>query len=1065
MHIIRTYARWLAAILPVSLALTLIVPAAAAAAPTASLILVANPSNPTVGQTVYTVAQLTITGSTDPAIGQYSIYDGATALISGAMPNMVNDGFGWSTSSLSVGRHSLTAKYAGQVNGLSATSNAVIVQVSPKPLSITTSSLTGATVGSAYSVTLAATGGTTPYTWSIASGSSAPAGLALSTAGVLSGTPTTASSGSGVTFKVQVKDSSTTALTASATLTLKIAADPLSITSTSLASGTVHIAYSAQLASSGGAGKVTWKLANGSSLVAGLTLSTTGAISGTPTAATSGAGSFSVIATDSASPVHTATAAVTYTINLPQAATPTFTPLAGTYTSAQSVSIKDATTGATIYYTTNGNVPTTSSTIYTGVITVSATQTIKAIATASYYTTSAPASALYTINLPQAATPTFTPLAGTYSSAQNVSIKDATTGATIYYTTNGNIPTTSSTKYTGAITVSATQTIKAIATASNYTTSAPASALYTINLPQAATPTFTPLAGTYSSAQNVSIKDTTAGAVIYYTTNGNIPTTSSTKYTGAITVSATQTIKAIATAPFFTTSAPASALYTINLPTAKCTADGSGNGKIRGAYAFQLSQTFPVHGGGLGFLVGALNADGLGNLTGSYDINSPFGQTSGATSGTLTGNYSVGSDNRGVLNVIVPKDSGGTQTLTYCLALDSFSSGVAGAGRMVENDTTSGNAASGAFYAQGTGTYSLNSANKGSWVFGMQGGTAASTGTYLYRSAMAGLLALDGVGNISSGQMDVSVDVTTTGTNIVNASFHDIGLTGSYTLASNGRGVMTITVPSTNEAGGGTSHVIFWMAGPNHILLMGADPGNITTHHPVNAGEAYLRTTSTFTNATLAGTSVYVSKGVSNNHSTQYDQLYLEAGIVGWDGKGNITGASDVVNAGDVTLATNNAFTATYSVDANGRVAAGGPVFYIIGPNQLFGVSGGLKASLIYAEKQIVPSGGFTAASLSGGYSLSTLWYDAVNEPIFNGELTANGAGSYSEVVDFNNDGNVQAGIAVTQSYTAGPLGRFVTMNGATPSYAGYFVSPNKAYMIPINSAAKGIPLYMLNHQ
>ena len=1064
MHIIRTYARWLAVIFPVSLALTLIVPAAASAAPKATLALVANPTNPTYGQTVNLVAQLTITGSNDPAIGQYSIYDGTTALISGAMPNLVNSGFAWQTSSLSVGTHSLTVKYAGQVNGLSATSNAFIVQVSPKPLSITISPLTGATVGSAYSATLAATGGTTPYTWSIASGSSAPAGLTLSTAGVLSGTPTTASSGSGTTFKVQVKDSSTTPQTATVTLTLKIAADPLSITSTSLTSGTVRIAYSAQLRSSGGTGNVTWKLANGSSLVAGLTLSTTGAISGTPTAATSGAGSFTVIATDSASPVHTATAPVTYTINLPQVATPTFTPLAGTYSSAQNVSIKDATAGAVIYYTTNGDVPTTSSTRYTGVITVSATQTIKAIATASYYTTSAPASALYTINLPQAATPTFTPLAGTYSSAQNVSIKDATTGATIYYTTNGNIPTTSSTKYIGAITVSATETIKAIATAPNYTTSAPASALYTISLPQAATPTFTPLAGTYNSAQNVSITDATTGATIYYTTNGNIPTTSSTKYIGAITVSATETIKAIATAPNYTTSAPASALYTISLPTAKCTADGSGNGKIRGAYAFQLSQTFPVHSGGLGFLVGAFTADGLGNITGSFDMNSPFGQTSGATSGTLTGNYSVGSDDRGVLNVIVPQGSGGTQTLSYCLALDSISSNVAAAGRMVENDTTSGNAASGAFYAQTGGSSSLNSA-KGSWVFGMQGGMAASSGTLVYRSAIAGVLGLDGSGSISSGQMDVSVDVTTTGTNIVNASFHDVGLTGSYTLASNGRGVMTLTVPSSNEAGGGTSHIIFWMAGPNHILLMGADAGSITAHHPVNAGEAYLRTTSTFTNATLAGTSVYVSNGVSNNHSAQYDQLYLEAGIVGWDGKGNINGAADVVNAGDVTLATNNAFTATYSVDANGRVAAGGPVFYIIGPNQLFGVSGGLKASLIYAEKQIVPSGGFTAASLSGGYSLSTLWYDAVNEPIFTGEVTSGGAGSYSEVVDFNNDGNVQAGIAVTQSYTAGPLGRFVTMNGATPSYAGYFVSPNKAYMIPINSAAKGIPLYMLNHQ
>jgi hypothetical protein len=78
------------------------------------------------------------------------------------------------------------------------------------------------------------------------------------------------------------------------------------------------------------------------------------------------------------------------------------------------------------------------------------------------------------------ATPVFKLAAGTYKSAQSVTIADATTGAAIYYTTNGKTPTTSSTKYTGAIKVKATETVKAVAVASGYASSAVASAAYTI---------------------------------------------------------------------------------------------------------------------------------------------------------------------------------------------------------------------------------------------------------------------------------------------------------------------------------------------------------------------------------------------------------------------------------------------------------------------------------------------------------------------------------------------------------------------------------------------------------
>jgi len=93
---------------------------------------------------------------------------------------------------------------------------------------------------------------------------------------------------------------------------------------------------------------------------------------------------------------------------------------------------------------------------------------------------------------PLAATPEFAPVAGTYSSALSVTISSDTTGATIYYTTNGTTPTTGSTLYTGAITVSATETVQAIATASGYAQSNVGSAAYTISGPLTIT-TISPL--------------------------------------------------------------------------------------------------------------------------------------------------------------------------------------------------------------------------------------------------------------------------------------------------------------------------------------------------------------------------------------------------------------------------------------------------------------------------------------------------------------------------------------------------------------------------------------------
>lgn len=261
-------------------------------------------------------------------------------------------------------------------------------------------------------------------------------------------------------------------------------------------------------------------------------------------------------------------------------ATPTFSPAAGTFTAAQSITIIDATTGATIYYTTDGSTPTTSSSAYGGAIAVSDTTTIKAIATKSGDTQSAVATATYTIQalIPTQLTLTGNPNPGTagqavtFAAVVKPSSGTGTPTGTITTTVDGSagpsltLSSGSATFISSSLTAGSHTIVATYGGDSNYAGSS-ATLVETITSPaSAATPTFTPGAGTYSSAQSVTISDATNGAVIYYTTNGTAPTTSSTQYSGPIPVGATETIEAIAAAPGYSNSAVATATYTINIP-------------------------------------------------------------------------------------------------------------------------------------------------------------------------------------------------------------------------------------------------------------------------------------------------------------------------------------------------------------------------------------------------------------------------------------------------------------------------------------------------------------------
>ncbi|HTG14679.1 MAG TPA: chitobiase/beta-hexosaminidase C-terminal domain-containing protein, partial [Blastocatellia bacterium] len=272
-------------------------------------------------------------------------------------------------------------------------------------------------------------------------------------------------------------------------------------------------------------------------------------------------------------------------------ATPAFSLAGGTYHNVPppTLTLTSSTPGAVIYYTytTNGTTPTTSSTVYSGPITINKTGTVEAIAQAPGYAVS-PISAKAYVYLVPIPAPSFSLAGGNYSTPQTLFLTDAIPGCvtncgfTIYYTytTGGTVPTNASTPYnpvTG-ITINKTGIVEAIAyptDTANYFQSGVSNKSYTYVAALTA-PTVNPGTGIFVTNANrsVTMTDPTnsalAGFAIYYTTDGSTPGTSAggstSLYSGTFNLNVPSasviTVKALATATGFPASAVTTRVYT-----------------------------------------------------------------------------------------------------------------------------------------------------------------------------------------------------------------------------------------------------------------------------------------------------------------------------------------------------------------------------------------------------------------------------------------------------------------------------------------------------------------------
>lgn len=217
-------------------------------------------------------------------------------------------------------------------------------------------------------------------------------------------------------------------------------------------------------------------------------------------------------------------------------------PNSGNYSSPVTVTLTSTggSTPYTIYYTNNGSAPTTASTRYTTPLLVNARTIIRAIAVDAAGKISEIDGQQYTFEV-NPINITTNPPAGNYYTAQTVSLA-ATGGAgtvKLYYTTNGTTPTTSSSLYATALSISSATTLNVLAvdSLSNQKTF---SAAYTFNIP-APIVTASPASGNYPSPPvtvTLSASSPKPPVRIYYTTDGSNPTTSSSLYSSAFSVAA-----------------------------------------------------------------------------------------------------------------------------------------------------------------------------------------------------------------------------------------------------------------------------------------------------------------------------------------------------------------------------------------------------------------------------------------------------------------------------------------------------------------------------------------------
>lgn len=860
---------------------------------------------------------------------------------------------------------STTATVTATTLNTPSVSSSLTITLNPA-LVLNTSTLPVGTTTSPYSVQLSASGGSGALSWSVVSGS-LPAGITLTSGGLLSGTPTVYG-----TFPVTigVTDSATTPVTVTQTYSLIINPHPPAVTSATLPNGTAGSPYtSTQLTyTGGGTGTVAWLQTSGS-LPSGITLSGSGLLSGTPANVSAG---------------NTYTFGVTVTVGTQTSAPVQFTitiyPLPVVATTALPNGNVGASYSQQLAYT-GGNGGTVSWAIVSGSLPMASGLSLN---TSSGLISGAPTTAT------------------SYSFSVAVTVGPQTSAPQAFTLTVNNMLVTSGSTAVGEVGLPFSFHLTA----------------------QGGTPPYTWMLTGGSAPLPIPLSLNAATGVI----TGTPSTAVGSPFTG-IVVQAKDTLGSTATQ---------ATTFTIN-PAAST----ANNSLLKGSYPFLLSG-FDANGKPL-VTGGVFIASGSGVVTGGVIDSNGTGLAAAVTNTAITGgSYSVGVDNRGRLTLTTVAGSS-----TYVLALNSGAT----SGYLTEFDS-SGQSLTGTFALQ-TSTSSFTSG----YAFGANGFAANSTAAALTHRALAGELQCNSGGGFASAEYLSSSSISATPT---------VPTTGSVAIGGFGRGTLSFTKPG----GAGTLNFIIYEVSTSQFYLLSSDPASgVTGTNDLVSGTALKQTTTNgnFNAASLSGISVLRAESLQTPATgPQFPDIL--AGLYTFNGTGGITLSADE-NAGG--LAGTRSVSGTYTVSPNGRVTAtlssglsgcinciapNETFFYLAGTNQGFTMD--FSSPTVSGSFEPQTATGISNASFSGTYASGSLNPLSASATLLSAAVNSNGSssgpgnsGSVTGAEDENTGGTLTPDAPLSATYVAAASGRTTFAPAGGDNSVLYIISPTKAILLDITTA------------